>query len=107
MEYTTFLFNNKGIYNTRPFLENEFIKIKKGKAAYILVDSSVYQEWSTYLTKYKGKRIIGYVEGKKRKEIASLLFYSENTIKKDLSSIYKKLEVSDKSELIIKYKDLL
>lgn len=47
------------------------------------------------------------IEGKKRKEIATLLFYSENTVKKDLSSIYKKLEVNDKSELMIKYKYLL
>ena len=44
---------------------------------------------------------------KKRKEIADTLSYSENTIKKDLTAIYTKLKVEDKSELIAKYKDLL
>lgn len=44
---------------------------------------------------------------KKRKEIAEELCFSENTIKKDLSSIYYKLKVKDKSELIAKYKDLI
>ena len=43
---------------------------------------------------------------KKRQEIAAELFFSENTIKKDLTSIYQKLDVHDKSELIVKYKDL-
>ena len=44
---------------------------------------------------------------KKRQEIADALNYSENTIKKDLSSIYQKLEVHTKSELISLYKDLI
>ena len=44
---------------------------------------------------------------KKRKESADELCFSENTIKKDLSSIYYKLKVKDKSELIAKYKDLI
>lgn len=43
---------------------------------------------------------------KKRQEIAAELFFSENTIKKDLTSIYQKLDVHNKSELIVKYKDL-
>ena len=43
---------------------------------------------------------------KKRQEIAAELFFSENTIKKDLTSIYQKLDVHTKSELIVKYKDL-
>ena len=44
---------------------------------------------------------------KKRREIAETLNYSENTIKKDLTSIYAKLHVQDKAELIAKYKDLM
>ena len=44
---------------------------------------------------------------KKRKEIAEELNYSENTIKKDLTSIYSKLHVSDKYEMMSKYKDLI
>ena len=44
---------------------------------------------------------------KKRKEIADELCFSENTIKKDLTSIYAKLKVQDKNELISKYKDFI
>ena len=44
---------------------------------------------------------------KKRKEIAEELNYSENTIKKDLTSIYSKLHVLDKYEMMSKYKDLI
>lgn len=47
------------------------------------------------------------IAGKKRKEIAEELNYSENTIKKDLTIIYSKLHVLDKFELILKYKDLI
>ena len=47
------------------------------------------------------------VAGKKRKDIANELNYSENTIKKDLTLIYSKLHVKDKVELIMKYRDLL
>jgi Response regulator containing a CheY-like receiver domain and an HTH DNA-binding domain len=39
------------------------------------------------------------LEGKQRKEIASILFLSENTIKKQITSIYQKLSVSSRSEL--------
>ena len=44
---------------------------------------------------------------KKRKEIATKLCFSEDTIKKDMSIIYRKLKVQDKFELISKYKDLV
>ena len=44
---------------------------------------------------------------KKRKEIADELNYSENTIKKDLTSIYSKLHVNDKFELMSQYKDIV
>ena len=40
---------------------------------------------------------------KKRKEIAEIINYSEETVKKDLSSVYLKLNVKEKSELIVKY----
>ena len=43
------------------------------------------------------------VNCKKRKEIADLINYSEETVKKDLTSIYLKLDVKEKSELIVKY----
>ena len=42
------------------------------------------------------------MENKKRKEIAEALFVTENTIKKHTAHIYEKLEVSSRSELILK-----
>ena len=47
------------------------------------------------------------MSGKKRKDIAIELHYSENTIKKDLTDIYSKLHVIDKYELMLQYKDLI
>ncbi len=47
------------------------------------------------------------ISGKKRKDIAIELHYSENTIKKDLTDIYFKLHVIDKYELMLQYKDLI
>lgn len=46
------------------------------------------------------------IAGKKRKDIAVELNFSENTIKRDLTVIYSKLHVADKFELILKYKEL-
>lgn len=42
------------------------------------------------------------LENKKRKEIAEALFVSENTVKKHTAHIYEKLNVSDRSELLLK-----
>lgn len=42
------------------------------------------------------------LENKKRKEIAEELFVSENTVKKHTAHIYEKLEISDRSELLLK-----
>ena len=47
------------------------------------------------------------VQGKKRKAIADELNYSENTIKKDLTSIYSKLHINDKFDLLNQYKDYI
>lgn len=44
------------------------------------------------------------LEGKKRKEIADELFVTESTIKKHSASIYKKLEVENRKELLEKVK---
>lgn len=44
------------------------------------------------------------LEGKKRKEIAEELFVTESTIKKHSASIYKKLEVENRKELLEKVK---
>lgn len=42
------------------------------------------------------------LENKKRKEIAEELFVTENTVKKHTAHIYEKLEVCDRSELLLK-----
>lgn len=42
------------------------------------------------------------LENKKRKEIAEELFVTENTVKKHTAHIYEKLNVSDRSELLLK-----
>ena len=42
------------------------------------------------------------LENKKRREIAEALFVTENTVKKHTAHIYEKLEVSDRSELLLK-----
>lgn len=44
------------------------------------------------------------IKGKKRKEIAEELFVTESTIKKHSSSIYRKLDVGNKKELLEKVK---
>ena len=46
------------------------------------------------------------LENKKRKEIAEILYVTEGTIKKHTSSIYKKLKVSNRTELIEKAKTI-
>lgn len=46
------------------------------------------------------------IEGKKRKEIADTLFVTESTIKKHSSSVYKKLNVENRKELLEKVKTL-
>ncbi|MBQ9968670.1 MAG: hypothetical protein IJO88_08110 [Oscillospiraceae bacterium] len=42
------------------------------------------------------------LENKKRKEIAEELFVTENTVKKHTAHIYEKLEISDRSELLLR-----
>ena len=44
--------------------------------------------------------LAGVLAGKKRKEIAEALFISESTVKKYIASIYTKLHVSSRSELL-------
>lgn len=44
--------------------------------------------------------LAGVLAGKKRKEIAKALFISESTVKKHIASIYTKLHVSSRSELL-------
>ena len=47
------------------------------------------------------------MQNKKRKDIADELFVTESTIKKHTSSIFKKLNINNRSELFEKAKELL
>ena len=64
------------------------------------------KEYISALSEREKKVVELLIEGNKRKDIATILNFSENTIKRDLTVIYSKLHVSDKFELILKYKDL-
>ena len=44
------------------------------------------------------------LEGKQRNEIAAMLYISENTVKKQISSIYAKLGVASRNELFALFK---
>ncbi len=46
--------------------------------------------------------LIGMLQDKKRKEIAEELCITENTVKKHVTSIFRKLEVTNRNELIKK-----
>lgn len=63
------------------------------------------ERWATLSEREKNVAILT-IQCKKRQEIASILQFSENTIKKDLTTIYSKLEVEGKAELIAKYQDV-
>ncbi|WP_099546353.1 response regulator transcription factor [Maribacter sp. 4G9] len=55
----------------------------------------------------KQERNIRYLilEGKSNKEIANELFISLSTVKSHISNIYSKLRVSDRRELLQKYRN--
>lgn len=47
------------------------------------------------------------IKGKTNKEISSVLYISEKTVKNNLTELYKKLEIKNRRELEKKYKNLL
>lgn len=50
------------------------------------------------------KEVLTLLEGKQRSEIATILYISENTVKKQITSIYSKLGVTTRSELFALFK---
>ena len=89
------------------------LRLKSKKKDNDIIDNSPQdekdsrQEYLASLNERERKVVELIIAGKKRKEIADELNYSENTIKKDLTIIYSKLHVLDKYALILQYKDLL
>ena len=50
------------------------------------------------------REVLKYLlQGKTRSDIGKLLFVSENTIKKQITSIYQKLSVSTRNELFARF----
>lgn len=85
--------------------------IRKSKKKNVVQEIQVEEkdmrpEYIALLSQREKKVVELLIAGKKRKEIANELSFSENTIKRDLTVIYSKLHVADKFELILKYKDL-
>ncbi len=60
------------------------------------------EEITSLISKREADVLRGLLEGKKRETIASELFISENTVKKHSASIYSKLGVANRVELITK-----
>jgi NarL family two-component system response regulator LiaR len=58
------------------------------------------------LTRQEKKMLIALSSGKLYKEIAAENFISINTVKKHLKNVYKKLNVSSRSEAVKKYLQL-
>ena len=65
---------------------------------------TVLTNWSAVGTlSQREKEVLRFIlEKRKRKDIAQVLFVTESTIKKHTSSIYKKLEVANRTELFEK-----
>ena len=85
--------------------------VRKSKKRNIIQDTQVEEkdmrpEYVSTLSEREKKVVELLIVGKKRKDIANELSFSENTIKRDLTVIYSKLHVADKFELILRYKDL-
>lgn len=65
-----------------------------------------YENAELNILSVREKEVLKYLlENTKRKDIAEKLFVTESTIKKHTSSIYKKLEVANRAELLQKIKN--
>lgn len=69
----------------------------------------VFENWDEIRSlSQREKEVLGLImQNKKRKDIADELFVTESTIKKHTSSIFKKLNINNRSELFERAKELL
>ena len=69
----------------------------------------IFNNWKTLDTlSQREKEVLGFIlENKKRKVIAETLFVTESTIKKHTSAIFKKLEITSRTELFEKAKEFI
>ena len=70
---------------------------------------NIFNNWKTLDTlSQREKEVLGFIlENKKRKDIAETLFVTESTIKKHTSAIFKKLEITNRTELFEKAKEFI
>lgn len=70
---------------------------------------NIFNNWKTLDTlSQREKEVLGFIlENKKRKDIAETLFVTESTIKKHTSAIFRKLEITNRTELFEKAKEYL
>ena len=70
---------------------------------------SIFINWNALeALSQREKEVLGFLlENKKRKDIAETLFVTESTIKKHTSSIFKKLEITNRTELFEKAKEYI
>lgn len=71
--------------------------------------NAIFENWSEIdLLSQREKEVLRLImQNKKRKDIADELFVTESTIKKHTSSIYKKLNINNRSELFESAKSIL
>ena len=81
-----------------------FIRRKKRKPQAPTQDKSIDNGVDvSALTPREGEVLKYLLQGKTRSDIGKLLFVSENTIKKQITSIYQKLSVSTRNELFARF----
>ena len=70
---------------------------------------NIFNNWKTLDTlSQREKEVLGFIlENKKRKDIAEILFVTESTIKKHTSAIFRKLEITNRTELFEKAKEFI
>ena len=70
---------------------------------------NIFNNWKILDTlSNREKEVLGFIlENKKRKVIAETLFVTESTIKKHTSAIFKKLGISNRTELFEKAKEFI
>ena len=70
---------------------------------------NIFNNWKILDTlSQREKEVLGFIlENKKRKDIAETLFVTESTIKKHTSAIFKKLELTNRTELFEKAKEFI
>ncbi|HEX6914553.1 MAG TPA: response regulator transcription factor [Chitinophagaceae bacterium] len=79
---------------------------RKTIVTYIHKQPEIHVENKGILTDRETEVLKGIAEGRRNKEIAEVLFVSENTVKKHINNIYFKLDVNRRTQAVAKAKRL-